>query len=288
MTGYGVNRLENDELRIVAEIKTLNSKYLDAAVRVPKGFNSKEIEIRNMLTNSLERGKASLSLEFERIGEVSPKARVNKKLIAHYYEDLKSAAASIGASDNDLFKLATQMPMAIESISDNNDYDEDWKLVKEVVVAAIENCDQFRVQEGAKLSEKLSSYILEIDRLLLGVREQDPKRVAAIKDRITNHIEEYTAKEAVDRNRLEQELIYYIEKLDIAEELVRLKNHLDYFLEMLESADSNGKKLGFISQEIGREINTIGSKANDADIQKLVVGMKEENEKIKEQVLNIL
>ncbi len=288
MTGYGVSRFENDLLRVVVEIKTLNSKFLDANVRLPKAFNSREVEIRNELTNKLERGKISLTLEYEYLGEKPPKAVVNKELIKKYYIQLKEAAEFVGVNEPDLFKIALGMPMAVENLSDDGDYDEEWNIIKEVVATAISKCDNFRTQEGAKLQEKLTSYIQEIDKLLEEVKKRDPERLKMVKERIKAHVSENIAEDVIDQNRLEQELIYYVEKLDIAEETVRLKSHLDYYIEILKSSNSSGKKLGFVSQEIGREINTIGSKANDAVLQQLVVKMKEENEKLKEQILNII
>jgi uncharacterized protein (TIGR00255 family) len=288
MTGYGLSNLETDSLAVRVEVKSLNSKFLDINLKISKEYNEKELEIRNLIANILERGKIGLILEIEEKGDVSPKVTINRELVKQYYKDLKETASLVGAGDTDLFKMALEFPKAVNSDSGSEDNTKVWEQVLKVLADALKKCDEFRTQEGRSLLQKLEEYILKIQNLLLKVDEADPARVQQIREKIKNHLEEYNLTEQVDQNRFEQELIYYIEKLDISEEKVRLKSHLQYFLETLKSSEANGKKLGFIAQEIGREINTIGSKANDASIQRFVVEMKEELEKIKEQSLNIL
>ena len=287
MTGFGAARLENDRISVNAEIKTLNSKYLDAIVRLPNIFSSKEIEVKNLLSKHLQRGKAVLVLNYSSKLAVS-QVQVNKDVVKNYYTALKETADELNAPGQDIFRLVMQMPEAYSNTSDEETLEVIWKDVEETIMKAVANCNNFRLQEGEALSKQLEGYIQEIASLLEKVKARDPERIAHIKAKLHKQVEDFVNSDNFDANRFEQELIYYIEKLDINEEKVRLKNHLDYFIETLNSPNSNGKKLGFISQEIGREINTIGSKANDAEIQKLVVNMKEELEKIKEQVLNIV
>lgn len=287
MTGFGIAHAETDKVEINAEVKSLNSKFLDANLRIPKEFYDKDIEIRNLLSNTLERGKIGFSIDIIEKSAGSSKLSINKELVKKYYEELLEAASFAGAKDTDLFKLALQMPNAMDSNTEKGE-DTDWSEVLKVVKAAIEKCEEFRLAEGKLLEEKFIGYISRIETLLEDVDKHDPTRVAHLKEKIRNSFNEFSVHENVDQNRFEQELIYYIEKLDISEEKVRLKRHIDYFNETLLHQESNGKKLSFIAQEIGREINTIGSKANDATIQHSVVEMKEELEKIKEQVLNIL
>ncbi|MFN3405124.1 MAG: YicC/YloC family endoribonuclease [Cytophagaceae bacterium] len=286
MTGFGGLKEEIGNLEVSVEIKSLNSKFLDLNLRLPKEYTDKEFEIRTLISNTLERGKIGFSLDVQEVAEVKAKVTINRELVRIYYQDLLETAAYVGASDQDLFKIALQMPKAINQDTDKADNQEEWKKIVSVIEKAIKECDNFRLKEGHELSLKLEGYISRIKDLLRKIQDQDPARIAMIREKIKGHFLEF-ANENVDQNRFEQELIYYIEKLDITEEKVRLKSHLDYFLEILRT-EKSGKKLGFISQEIGREINTIGSKANDATIQKLVVEMKEELEKIKEQSLNIL
>lgn len=288
MTGYGLSGLETETLAIRVEVKSLNSKFLDINLKISKEYNDRELEVRNLIGVILERGKIGLSLEVEEKGEVTPKVSINRELVKHYYEDLKATAELVGANEEDLLKVALQMPKAINSDVNSEDNIKIWEQILKALNEALKKCDEFRIQEGKVLQQKMEEYILKIDSLLEKVNQADPARVLNIRERIKNHVNEYNLSEQVDQNRFEQELIYYIEKLDISEEKVRLKSHLQYFLETLKSSEANGKKLGFISQEIGREINTIGSKANDAVIQRFVVEMKEELEKIKEQALNIL
>ncbi|MBC7452057.1 MAG: YicC family protein [Cytophagales bacterium] len=289
MTGYGSHTAENDAILVSVEIKSLNSKFLDLNLRLSKEYSDRELEIRNLLNNTVERGKVGLSIDVQsKNGVIKPKVFINRELVKLYYQDLKETAEAIGASDSDLFKLALQMPKAMESEAENVDNTEDWVFISKVLNEAIVRCNEFRQDEGKTLAAKFKEYIQSIGDCLTKVEAYDPLRIEAIRQRIRQHFDEYSKSEQMDNGRFEQELIFYIEKLDISEEKVRLRSHLNYFVESMDLPEPSGKKLGFISQEIGREINTIGSKANDANIQRLVVQMKEELEKIKEQALNIL
>lgn len=288
MTGYGQARYEDEHYVISAEVKTLNSKFLDVGVRIPKAFNDKEIQIRNLISEKLERGKVSLIFEYSNKGDDSAKVHINEHLFKAYYEKLKTLSDGVESNSADIFKMAVQFPEVIETIEDDSGREDEWKYIYSVINEAIDNCDEFRKKEGAVLTENLNTYINTIRTNLEEIKVLDPLRVDRIKSRLNGNLREFAQREELDVNRLEQEIIYYIEKLDISEEKVRLASHLDYFSEILNSKKSMGKKMNFISQEIGREINTIGSKSNDATMQKLVVNMKEELEKIKEQVLNIL
>jgi uncharacterized protein (TIGR00255 family) len=293
MTGFGTATVEKEAISVTVDIKSLNSKFLDVNFRLPKNLSDKEIELRNLLTQALERGKVSLSIEMQRTGEIKPKVFINRPLVEAYYRDLRETALALGLSPTEeLYQLALQMPEAYvnEANTDQSRKEAllEWECTREAVEKALEECNVFRIQEGKALEQKFIQYIERIRHLLQQVELKDPQRVLVIRERLQKQVRELVADEHFDRNRFEQELIYYIEKLEISEEKVRLLNHLDYFLEAMESPEGNGKKLNFIAQEIGREINTIGSKANDADIQRMVIEMKEELEKIKEQSLNIL
>ena len=286
MTGFGKATLDNEKVSVSVEIKTLNSKFLDANLRLPRVFSDKEIEVRNLLAEKLQRGKVVINIDYRR-NVAEPTVTVNSDLFSAYYKQFEALAHQVKADEKDLFKLALQAPDVMSS-AENEGAEDDWKEVRKQIVEALDRCNEHREAEGEGLHEKLQSYIEQIRVNLDQVEEQDPKRTEHVRERLRTHMNEWAADDRVDENRFEQELIYYIEKLDIAEEKVRLRSHLDYFLEIMNKDDSQGKKLGFIAQEIGREINTMGAKANDAVIQKLVVGMKEELEKIKEQSLNLL
>ena len=288
MTGYGSASFSNEGLSINIEIKTLNSKFLDLNLRLPRSFNEKEIEVRNQVSKKLERGKVSISIDFSNDNETEQKQTYNKELFKKYYTELRKLADSVVASDQDLFRLALASPDVIVNTGDEKIDESEWGKINGLLEEALQNCDDFRAKEGAELQEKFKGYIATIKDGLTAVTDLDPARIERVKSRIKGNLLDYVDEEGLDKNRLEQEIIYYIEKLDITEEKVRLASHLEHFSEVLDADQSLGKKLGFISQEIGREINTIGSKANDADIQRHVVTMKEELEKIKEQVLNVL
>jgi len=287
MTGYGKTQKDNENCSSEIEVKALNSKFLDLNLRIPRELNEKELEIRNLVQEYLERGKVNLNIDFQRkINTV--RLALDEQNLMQYYEQLSQISQKLQANTSDLFRLAVQMAEnnqknTIETLSE-----EEWTLVKETLIQTLEQCKKFREQEGNILKDKFLEYSKNIENFLKDVETQDPKRLENIRERLHNRVKEMKQDESFDKNRFEQELIYYIEKLDISEEKVRLQKHLDYLVEVLQSSASNGKKINFISQEIGREINTIGSKANDATIQRYVVGMKEELEKIKEQSLNIL
>jgi len=288
MTGYGTATISNDEIELNVEVKSLNSKFMDVGVRMSRAISEKEIEARNLITDKLVRGKVAVNIEIKKKGNESS-ISYNEDLFEDYYHELKRLADKVGESSQDIFRLAVQSPEVTVSQSDNGELVELWDgILKQGLIAAIDKCDQYRIDEGNVLKGKLVGYIAEIREQLNEVIEVDPLRIEKVKDRISSNLSSIVGEEKIDQNRFEQELIYYIEKLDISEEKVRLTNHLDYFMEVINLPQSNGKKLGFIAQEIGREVNTIGSKANDAAMQKQVVVMKEELEKIKEQVLNVL
>lgn len=288
MTGYGRTKGKINGFQADVEIRTLNSKFLDLQLKVPRTFQGKELEIRSLISDSLKRGKVSLNVELTQDADVESE-QVNHELFRRYYKEYNKLAQEVGASTNDIFRLALHSPDVMSSSNiDEKVLEEQWTQLMPLLKQAIAHCDDFRIQEGANLEKELVSYIDGIAGQLEEIISHDPDRVEVIKERIKKHQQEIEGSDEFDKNRFEQEMIYYIEKLDISEEIVRLKNHLSYFREVMAEDDSQGKKLGFISQEIGREINTIGSKANYAPVQKLVVGMKDELEKIKEQLLNII
>jgi len=289
MTGYGQAKGQHDGLNITVEIRTLNSKFLDAQVRLPKNFQDKELDVRNKLSKELVRGKVSINVEVVNESAGLNGSVINQDLFKAYYGEFETLAEELGAEKADLFRLALHSPDVLNggAITDEELKDQ-WDLIDSFVDQALLKCNEFRLQEGKKLEEELGTYIKNIGRQLEEVKLLDPQRTQVIRERINGHQQEISKADEFDQNRFEQEMIYYIEKLDISEELVRLKAHLDYFLEVMSLPASQGKKLGFVSQEIGREINTIGSKANFAPVQRLVVDMKDDLEKIKEQLLNII
>jgi len=293
MTGFGAAQRDAEQYNLSVEIKSLNSKSMDLSIRLPRFLSDKEIEVRNLITKSLIRGKVTVAIEF------SPKNKsqqlrqsINQELLKGYYRELEKAAQELGAPTNNLFQIALQMPEVLQQELPGTEEEVsvplEWQAVSELLQEAIANTDQFRKDEGKALTNEIIAYIDKIRILLAEVDRFDPVRLEAIRERIKTHLNEINSSESFNQSRFEQEMIYFIEKLDIAEEKVRLINHLHYFTETVYLPEPTGKKLAFISQEIGREINTIGSKANDATIQHLVVEMKEELEKIKEQLNNIL
>ncbi len=288
MTGFGQLSDDNGQVQINAEVKTLNSKFLDLNLRLPRIFSDKEIEVRNLISEKLERGKVSVAIEYLRTGEAQIKQTYNESLFTAYYNQLKKLADGVGAPSEKLFELALSSPDVVENSAKEGASEEEWLKVKKCLMDAITKCDQFRKAEGEVLERMLLSCIETIFDQLNKVIALDSPRILRIRERLKGNVVSFFGEEGFDTNRLEQEIIFYIEKLDINEEKVRLKSHLDYFKQILKETQSNGKKLGFIAQEIGREINTIGSKANDAEIQKHVVVMKEELEKIKEQLSNVI
>jgi uncharacterized protein (TIGR00255 family) len=281
MTGYGKSILQLPSKKVTVEIKSLNSKNLDLNARVPGAYREKELFLRNRISKSLIRGKVDLNLFVEITGETT-NSQVNESIVKQYIDQLK---AVVDGDPTELLKMAVRMPDALKTEREEIDESEFDKIL-EAVDDALIAINNYRTDEGKSLEKEFEHRIDNISSLLVQVIELDPQRMDNVKERLRKAISEL--KETVDENRFEQELIYYLEKYDITEETVRLKTHLDYFNETLSQKDSNGKKLGFISQELGREINTIGSKANFAPMQQLVVQMKDELEKIKEQALNVL
>ena len=289
MTGFGSARLDTDQYSISVEIRSLNSKSMDLSVRVPRFLSEREYEIRNLVTKTLIRGKVSVNIDYTKSKAQKAKSTINKELLQTYYKELEEAAELVGGSKQDLFRLALQMPDVQQQDQGETGAEEaEWSQVEPLFQEALVSISNFRADEGKALTAEIMSYIDRIRILLAEIEKHDPVRMEQIRNRIKGHMAEIGLSETFDKNRFEQEMIYYIEKLDIAEEKVRLINHLHYFTETVYLPEPTGKKLGFISQEIGREINTIGSKANDAAIQHYVVEMKEELEKIKEQINNIL
>ena len=281
MTGYGKSVLQLADKTISIEIKSLNSKSLDLNMRMPSAYRSKELGLRKSIAAELIRGKVDFSLHVDTSGKETH-ANVNTTVINKYIQQLE--AVSTGTRMQFL-QMAIKMPDAISTERDDVDENE-WDNIYIEIRKAIENISQYRLEEGIVLEADFKKRIGIINNLLEEVLKIDPERIINVRERLNKGVCEL--KEKYDENRFEQELVYYIEKFDITEEKVRLQNHLEYFIKTLSSGESNGKKLGFISQEMGREINTIGSKANFAPMQKLVVQMKDELEKIKEQLLNVL
>lgn len=287
MTGYGLASADHENVKFAVEIKSLNSKFLELNLKLPKAFSDKELLLRNICSKELERGKVSVSINLEKGEEALKGATINAALLSKYYRQLENINVSLGANSNNLLQAVLNFPDVISYVEDEVS-ENDWNILFETFNKALANFNQFREMEGAVLKTDLELRIKNILDFFSQIEVLEPLRIPQIKNRLNQFLEENVGKVNVDQNRLEQELIYYIDKLDITEEKIRLKSHCDYFLESLKGKDANGKKLGFISQEIGREINTMGAKANDAQIQQLVVGMKEELEKIKEQLLNVL
>jgi uncharacterized protein (TIGR00255 family) len=287
MTGFGKSQVELKGKTISIEIRSLNSKQLDLNMRAPQIFREKEMEIRSYLAQVLERGKIDANISIESKLD-TPSAMINKPLAMQYYQQLKELKDAIPEAEmNDILSILVRMPDVFKSEKEEM-ADEDWSQINEGIAAAVKELDIFRQNEGAELEKDFVKRVKIIANLLNQVLPYEAERVGAFRARLKSQLEELSSDINYDENRLEQELIYYMEKLDITEEKIRLAKHIDYFIQTLKDKDSPGKKLGFITQEIGREINTLGSKANDAEIQKLVVQMKDELEKVKEQLANIL
>lgn len=281
MTGFGKASLQLPNKKITVEIKSLNSKGLDLNVRMPSAFREMELGLRNRIAQRLERGKIDFSLFVEVTGEETS-AKVNVPIVKAYISQLREV---VDGDFTELLKMAVRMPDALKTEREEID-ENDWAQIQGVIEEALNNIQSFRVTEGVALEKEFLVRIANILSLMNETVALDGERIQNVKNRLHAAIEEL--KVNVDENRFEQELIYYLEKMDITEEKVRLENHLNYFIETLAGKEANGRKLGFITQEMGREINTMGSKSNHAQMQKLVVQMKDELEKIKEQVLNIL
>lgn len=287
MTGFGKAICELPNKKISIEIKSLNSKQLDLNTRLPNLYREKDIEVRNLLSKKLFRGKIDLGFFVE--AATSDKiTKINHQAIKDYHGQLKAITEDLGMSDNtDFLKVIMPLPDTVKvELAELNE--EEWQAIASTIQKAIDDIISFRKSEGQALENDIRERITCIGELLTEVPKYESQRIEKIKTRIRENLEEVAQKSQIDENRFEQEIIFYLEKLDVTEEKVRLKNHLEYFIETIESGDSVGKKLGFITQEIGREINTLGSKANDAELQKIVIRMKDELEKIKEQILNVL
>ena len=281
MTGYGKSVLQLPTKKITIELKSLNSKNLDLNARMPSIYREKELAIRKSLANKLVRGKVDFSIYVEATAE-DTSTQINTPVVKQYIAQLKQV---VDGNDIDLLKMAVRFPDALNTVREEIDESE-WGAIEKEIQTAIKDLNNYRLNEGKVLEIDFNKRIVSISALLDEVIAIDPERVEGVRERLLKGVQEL--REKYDENRFEQELVYYIEKFDITEEKVRLKNHLNYFKESINSEDSNGKKLGFISQEMGREINTIGSKSNYAPMQQLVVQMKDELEKIKEQLLNVL
>ncbi len=283
MTGFGKSVIQLPGKKITIEIKSLNSKNLDLNARIPSTYREKELSMRNMVAKALERGKIDVGLYVESTGE-NTNTVINETVVSAYMKQL-SAVLETSPAPTELLKMAVRLPDALKTEREELDENE-YEAIVQNLEDALKEINGYRADEGASLKTEFDLRIANLQYLLSQVIIMDVDRLDDVKVRLEKAVSDI--KVQVDENRFEQELIYYLEKYDITEEKVRLKNHLDYFAEALESSDSNGKKLGFIGQEIGREINTIGSKSNHAPMQQLVVQMKDELEKIKEQVLNVL
>ena len=282
MTGFGKASLQLPTKKITVEIKSLNSKGLDLNTRMPSVFREMELGLRNQISQRLERGKVDFSLYVEVTGEETT-SKINVPIVKGYINQMKAVIPN--ADETELMKMAVRMPDSLKTERDEIDENE-WKQIQTVIDEAIEYIANFRKDEGASLEKEFQLRIGNINNLMNEAVSYDAERVETVKTRLRTALDEL--KVNVDENRFEQELIFYLEKYDITEEKVRLGNHLNYFLETLNGTEANGRKLGFITQEMGREINTMGSKSNHTEMQKLVVMMKDELEKIKEQVLNVL
>lgn len=274
-------------MRVNVEIKSLNSKYLELNLKLPRQYAHKELFIRNECNKLIERGKVTITLTVEPVEETAAAVSINEGLLKAYYRSLERIATELGADRSGLLKLALALP-EITNPEESRAGEQEWEAVWSVFTEAVGIYNLSRAEEGNKLEKDLLLRVANIRESLRQVETEEPRRIPMIRERLRSLMEEYAGAENVDLNRFEQELVFYIDKLDITEEKVRLKSHCDYFLSVLAQEASNGKKLGFISQEMGREINTMGSKAYDASIQQLIVQMKEELEKIKEQVLNLV
>lgn len=285
MTGFGKATREYDDKTVNVEIRSLNSKGVDLSLRLSSIYRDKEYELKSDISKLLERGKIDLSVYVDPKVEETP-VEININLAKAYYAKLKELAAELKEPETGLMSQVLKMPDVLKS-ERKELKEEDWQDIRQVVLAAIESLNKFREDEGRSIEQDFEDRIAIIANALEKIKDLDTGRVQTIKERIRKNLEDAIGADKVDNNRFEQELIYYIEKLDINEEKVRLKTHLDYFIKTMKEP-SGGRKLNFIAQEIGREINTIGSKANDAEIQKMVVMMKDELEKIKEQTNNVL
>jgi uncharacterized protein (TIGR00255 family) len=287
MTGYGKAIAETPQKKITIEIKSLNSKQLDLNTKLPWLYKEKEPEIRNMISQKLDRGKIDFTIYFDMLDE-EVSTVINKTVVKSYYSQFKEIASDLQINlDDQIFTAIMKLPDTLKT--DKQEIPEhEWKIVSERIAESIKMLDLYRIEEGISIMNDLKKCVGNILSMLNSVGTFEQGRIVKVREKLVSLLEENVGKENIDKNRFEQEIIFYLEKYDINEEKVRLKTHCDYFLETMNTTSPNGKILNFITQEIGREINTIGSKANDASIQKLVVMMKDDLEKIKEQTMNIL
>jgi uncharacterized protein (TIGR00255 family) len=287
MTGYGKAICELGEKLVCIEVKSLNSKQLDLYFRIPLAYRDREMEMRNEVSNRLKRGKIEVNFTLE-YKEGKQATQINVRVVKSYYNQLKTILAEIGHDENEpLLQAILRMPDSLNNDKEIVDTAESQKLM-ETLAAALEETEKFRNNEGSALASDIIRRISLIGSFLDQIEPFEKERTQSIRNKLESSLLEFIPKESLDKNRYEQELIYYLEKLDISEEKTRLRHHCNYFLEVMEEADQVGRKLGFVAQEIGREINTIGSKASHSGIQKIVVLMKDELEKIKEQLMNVL
>ena len=286
MTGYGNAKGVVGNQNVTVEIRSLNSKFLELNLRMPMQFRDRELELRSDLSKQLERGKADLSIAFEN-NDMAKRSSVNKEIFKAYYEELSALGKEHQMDMSNLMDCILKLPAVMNSERSESD-DAQWQELKTIIAAALERFNAFRDNEGAAMSQDIASRVGTILNCIPQLEEFETKRVEGVRAKIGKAINELIEQTSIDRNRFEQELIYYIEKLDISEEKVRLRSHCNYFVQTIASPEANGKKLGFITQELGREINTIGAKANDAAMQRIVVEMKDELEKLKEQLANVL
>jgi uncharacterized protein (TIGR00255 family) len=287
MTGYGKGVCELGDKVVTIEVKSLNSKQLDIYSRIPSIYREKDLDMRNIISQRLQRGKIEINMVIE-ITDLKSNGKLNVSVIKDYYRQLKEIGTELDIEYNDsVLQVIMRLPDSLKTDKEELN-PEEWYKVEKALNDAINAVDQFRLQEGKALKGDMLSKVILIEKCLERIEPYEQERVDVIKQRLHKGLKEVMEVEKIDTNRLEQELIYFLEKLDINEEKVRLKNHCSFFREVCESKESSGKKLGFIAQEMGREINTIGSKANHTEIQRQVVMMKDELEKIKEQSLNIL
>lgn len=286
MTGYGKAEIVLTDKKVSIEVKSLNSKNNDTNIKLPYAYRGKELELRQMINEKLQRGKIDVNIYYELNAGITP-ASINKELVKAYFRQLEEIHKELGVeSPENLMDVVMRLPDTVKV--EKNEFEEsEWLKIREVLVQALEQVDTFRIQEGLALEKDM---LANVDHILEGLEQTgkyETRRIVKIREKLDSQLQELKIKD-LDKNRFEQELIYYMEKMDVSEEKVRLANHCKYFRETIHNEENAGKKLGFILQEMGREINTLGSKAGDSDMQKIVVSMKDELEKIKEQILNIL
>lgn len=287
MTGFGKTEFEVGNKKITLEIKSLNSKQLDINTRIPAMYREKDIEIRRLISEKLTRGKVDFALYLDNLGTEST-SRINADIVKDYYRQLKTIHKELGLEvNNTIIQSILRLPETVKMVYDELEESE-WLMVRENLIKSLEELNRFRDQEGLALKTDIEGNVANILDLLKQIEPFENQRMENVKAKIKDSLDALQLNGSVDKNRFEQELIYYMEKLDINEEKVRLTNHCSYFAETMSETEASGRKLGFIAQEIGREINTIGSKANESGLQRIVVQMKDSLEKIKEQVLNVL